>query len=233
MVPFLSKLNISNNSVKSYSSYAQYATMAGETITDFTTVGYKNVDKLIQERMDIFNGFEGSDFTKHLKFEIRECLPEASLRQDKMTMASSIQNRVPFLDNEIVDLFMSMKEDYLVRFIDKSPLNLGTNPFNWMQGKWILKEIISKYFGYDFAYRKKMIMNLDERSMVTDSRFSEYVNSQVLPSMRERGLFDAEKVKNMFCNAKNITSSEFTSMWKAISTETWCQLFIDKKEPTL
>ena len=233
LLPFLSKMNMNGGAVRSYSSYAEYATMAGETITDFTTVGYDNVEGLIQERMDIFNGFEGTDFTKHLKFEIRECLPEASLRQDKMTMASSIQNRVPFVDNELVDLLMTMKEDYLVRFVDCSPLNLDPNPFNWMQGKWILKEIVAKHFGRDFAYRKKMIMNLDERSMITDPKFVDYVHDQVLPGMKDRGLFDYDKVQYMFDNAKTITSKEFTSMWKAISTETWCQLFLDKKQVTL
>lgn len=229
LVPFLSNLNITNNAVKSYKSYAEYATMAGETITDFTTVGYRNVDGLLEERMDIFNKFEGSNLTKHLKFEIRECLPEASLRQDKMTMASSIQNRAPFLDNEIVDLLMTMKEDYLVRFIDKSPINLSDNPFNWMQGKWILKEIVAKHFGRDFAYRKKMIMNLDERGMLNNKNFSDYMYDQVFPGMKNRGLFDVEKLKLMFESVDKISSKEFTSMWKAISTETWCQLFIDKK----
>lgn len=229
LLPFLTKLSITNGAIKSYRSYAEYAVMSGETNTNFTTMGYENVDKLLQERMDIFNSFEGSNFSKHLKFEIRECLPEASLRQDKMTMASSIQNRAPFLDNELADLFMTMREDYLVRFVDKSPLNLSENPFTWMQGKWILKEIVAKNFGYDFAYRKKMIMNLDERSVVTDSRFVDYVNDQIFASMKNRGLFDVEKVKNWFDNAKTISSKDFTSMWRAISTETWCQFSLDKK----
>lgn len=229
LVPFISSMDINNSDIKSYGSYAEYATMAAETCTDFTTLGYNNIEKLLQERMDIYNGFQGSDFTKHLKFEICECLPEASLRQDKMTMASSIQNRVPFLDNDIAELFMTMKEDYLVRFINKSPLNLGNNPFSWMQGKWILKEIVSKHFGYDFAYRKKMIMNLDERGMVLDSRFVEYVHDQVLWGMKNRGLFDFKKIENLFINAKAISTKEFTGMWKAICTETWCQLFIDNK----
>lgn len=230
LVPFLSKLNITGGGVKSYRDHAEYAVMAGETITDFTTLGYNNVQGLVEERMDIYRGFKGSDLTKHLKFEIRECLPEASLRQDKMTMASSIQNRAPFLDNELVDLLMTMNEDYLVRFVGRSPFGLGTNPFNWMQGKWILKEIVAKHFGRDFSYRKKMIMNLNERAMLTGSRFVEYVHDEVLPSMKVRGLFDAELVGRMFDNASDISSKEFTSMWKAISTETWCRLFLDKKE---
>ena len=100
-----------------------------------------------------------------------------------------------------------------------------------MQGKWVLKEIVSKHFGRDFAYRKKMIMNLNERAMLTSPRFIEYVHDRVLPGMRERELFDTVAVEHMFDNADNISSREFTSMWKAISTETWCQLFLDRRSP--
>ena len=230
LVPFLSRLDVSNNAVKSYKDYAEYVVMAGETITDFTTLGYKNIEGLLEERKDIFRGFKGSDLTKHLKFEIRECLPEASLRQDKMTMASSIQNRAPFLDNELVDLLMTMDEEYLVRFVGKSPFSLNANPFNWMQGKWIFKEMVSKHFGRDFAYRKKMIMNLKERDMISSLSFLEYAHDVIFPKMKERGIFDAKMVQEKFDNSENISSKEFTSMWKALSTETWCQLFLDKKQ---
>lgn len=229
MAPFLSKLGVSNNAIKSYKDYAEYAVMSGETITDFTTLGYKNVEDLLEQRKDIFRNFQGSNLTKHLKFEIRDCLPEASLRQDKMTMASSIQNRAPFLDNELVDLLMTMDEEYLVRFVGKSPFSIGTNPFTWMQGKWIFKEIVSKYFGRAFAYRKKMIMNLKEHDMITSPSFIEYAHNVIFPKMKNRGLFDAKAVQKKFDNANNISSKEFTSIWKALSTETWCQLFLDRK----
>ena len=147
----------------------------------------------------------------------------------KIPKLISKSGKITYYPVKLVNQVRTMKEDFMVRFVDNSPLNLGTNPFNWMQGKWILKEIVAKHFGYDFAYRKKMIMNLDEREMVTDSRFVEYVHDQVFPQMAERGLFDVNKVQQMFDNAKTISSKQFTSMWKAISTETWCQLFIDKK----
>ena len=227
LVPFLGRLNITNGSVKSYTSYAEYAVMAGETIIDFTTQGYDGVQRLLEERMDVFRCGAGTDFTKHLKFEMRECLPEAALRQDKMTMASSIQNRMPFLDNELVDHIMTMNEEYLVRFVDSSPLLLGDNPFQWMQGKWIFKEIVAKQFGRDFAYRKKMIMNLDERSMLTSTRFREIFYDKVLPGIKGRGLFDAKQIQQWFEGAGTIPSRQFTSMWKAIATESFCQMFID------
>ncbi|MDE5803267.1 MAG: asparagine synthase (glutamine-hydrolyzing) [Lachnospiraceae bacterium] len=223
--PFLKKMGGSGN-LKSYDSYAHYAVMTDQTITNLVSEGYNGLERLIGEQVDLFNSFTGSDFTKHLKFEITERLPEALLRQDKMTMASSIENRVPLLDNEVVDHVMRLPEDMLVRFASCSPLNLSDNPLEWVQGKYIYKEIVANKFGTDFAYRKKQIMALDKRTMVTSEGFRNYFYDVIYPNMRNRGLLNADKIKNSFENARLITNAEFTSMWRAIALETWCQLFL-------
>ena len=74
-----------------------------------------------------------------------------------------------------------------------------------------------------------MIMNLKEHDMITSPSFIEYAHNVIFPKMKNRGLFDAKAVQKKFDNANNISSKEFTSMWKALSTETWCQLFLDRK----
>ena len=230
LMPFLSELNIQSTKHKSYRSYGEYAALAGETLTGLLTCGTKDAKDLIQERIDLFNGFKGSNLTKHLKFEIAECLPEASLRQEKMTMANSIENRVPLLDNDVVDMLMSLPENMLVRFVSDSPADLPPNPFDWMQGKYILKKIVEKHFGRDFAFRKKAIMNIDDIGVVTSKDFMEYFYSTVYPSMHDRGIVNAEQVKQWYEKISIIKKSEFTMMWRAIALETWCQLFIDKRK---
>lgn len=228
LFPFMSQIKPNNPKYQSYDSYGRYAAMSAETHTGLLTIGHENMaEKLIQERIELFNSFSGSNLDKHLKFEIIECLPEASLRQDKMTMAASIENRVPLLDNDVVDFIMRLPEDMLVRFVDNSPAKLSSDPFSWIQGKYILKEIVAKYFGRDFAYRKKMIMNIDDVKSVSSMQFRTYFSDVIYPKMRERGIVDANKIKNWYDNVEAISKSEFTMMWRAISTETWCQLFID------
>ena len=230
LMPFLSDLNITSTKHRSYSSYGEYAALAGETLTGLLINGADNADDLIQERIDLFNGFQGTNLTKHLKFEIAECLPEACLRQGKMTMANSIENRVPLLDNDIVDALMTLPENMLVRFVSDSPADLPTNPFDWMQGKYILKKIVEKYFGRDFAFRRKAIMNIDDIGVVTSKEFTDYFYSSIYPSMRDRGIVDANRVKQWFENVNHIKKSEFTMMWRAMALETWCELFIDKRK---
>lgn len=230
LVPFLSELNVKSSKHRSYHSYGEYAAMAGETLTGLLTNGVENANDLIQERIDLYNGFEGSALTKHLKFEIAECLPEASFRQGKMTMANSIENRVPLLDNDVVDFLMSLPEDMLVRFVSDSPADLSPNPFEWMQGKFILKKIVEKYFGKEFAFRKKAIMNIDDVGVVTSKDFTDYFYGVIYPSMRDRGIVDAGRIKQWYEKVREIKKSEFTMMWRAMALETWCQLFIDKRD---
>lgn len=226
--PFLQKLKAVEG-LKSYNSYAEYAVMSDQTITNLCSANWTGVKELIQEQVDLFNGFEGSNLTRHLKYEISERLPEGLLRQDKMTMACSIENRVPLLDNEVVDFIMQLPEDMLIRFVNSSPMNLSDNPMEWVQGKCILKELVAKWFGRDFAYRKKQIMALDRRTMVTSKDFKEYFYDAVYPVMKQRGLLDADYIRKLYENIWTISDIDFSSMWRAISTETWCQLFLDKK----
>ncbi len=227
--PFLSQFGTSSRKIKSYKSYAEYAVMTDSTITGFTTKGYTGAQNLIDEQIDIFNHFRGSNFTKQLKFETMCRLPESFMRQDKMSMANSIENRVPLVDNEVVDFIMELPEEMLLRFKKFSPTQLSDNPFEWVQGKFIFKELCAKKFGYDFAYRKKAIMVFDERNMLASDGFRELFYENILPSMQKRDLVDVGYIKSLYENVQKISKNEFNCMWRAVGLETWCQLFLDKK----
>lgn len=53
-------------------------------------------------RLEYFESFSGTDFDKHIKYEISTRMKNLLMRQDKTSMANSIENRVPFLDNEVI-----------------------------------------------------------------------------------------------------------------------------------
>jgi asparagine synthase (glutamine-hydrolysing) len=227
--PFISKIGLDSEYLTSYSSYAEYAVMKDRTLTHQLSLCRTSCEDLIKEQIERFNGFSGSNFTKHIKFEMTQRLPEALLRQDKMTMASSIENRVPLLDNKVVDFVMQLQEDMLLRFVAKSPLELSDNPLSWVSGKYIFKELCAKKFGHDFAYRKKEIMVLDQRKMISSASFREYFYDLVYPNMKNRGILNAEYVRNWYENLYDISDNIFVGMWRAISLETWCQLFLDSE----
>lgn len=227
--PFISKLGASASTLRSYASYAEYCVLTDSTLTNFVSLGWSGLDELIREEIECFERYKGSNFTKHIKYEMSRRLPESLMRQDKMSMANSIENRVPLLDNEVVDFVMRLPEQMLLRFVGPSPLGLSENPLDWAAGKYLLKELCARKFGHDFAYRQKQIMVLDERAMLTSAGFIEYFYDSIYPGMRSRGLLDAELVRSWFDNAATIDIKTFSSMWRAISLETWCRLFLDAR----
>jgi len=227
--PFISRIGAHAGNLTSYDSYAEYAVLTDTTLTNLLSTDWQNLDDLIREQVDIFNGFSGSNFTKHVKFEMTQRLPESLMRQDKMSMANSIENRVPLLDNKVVDFVMQLPEDMLVRFVAPSPLTLSDNPFEWATGKFFLKELCARKFGYDFAYRKKTIMVLDERTMLASSGFRDCFYDSIYPSMKDRGLIEADPVCAWYEAITDISEKTFCSMWRAMSLEIWCQLFLDSR----
>lgn len=225
--PFLSRLNIHTGALKSYDDYAAYEVLSDSTVMGFTLKGYDNTEDLIQREVDNFNKFKGSNFTKHLKYETMYRLPESCMRQDKMTMAASIENRVPLLDNEVVDFIMELPESMLLHFKKGSPLEMGDNPFEWVEGKYIYKELLARKFGYDFVYRKKGIMVFDEKTLLTCKGFKTLFYDKIYPSMKKRDLIDYEYIEKLYNNLVHLNKNEFNLMWRVIGLETWCEQFID------
>lgn len=84
-----------------------------------------------------------ADFFKSMSYlELKQRLPELLLmRVDKMTMATSVEARVPFLDHKIVELALQI------------PTSLKYN--NGIT-KYILKKAAEGILPYDTIYRKKM-----------------------------------------------------------------------------
>ena len=228
--PFLSKLNLKPGLLKSYSSFGEYEIMSDSTATGITISGYDNTTELVAAEIEKFNRFEGSNFTKQLKYETMHRLPESCMRQDKMTMAASIENRVPLLDNDVVDFIMELPENMLIHFKDGSPLDSGDNPFAWSEGKYIYKQLLSRKFGHEFVYRKKGIMVFDDKSVLACNGFQTLFYDKIYPSMKSRGLVDCNKVISLFSNLKNLGRIEFIQMWRVIALETWCELFLDEKD---
>lgn len=231
--PFVKKCRGSNNApggVDAYSTYAEYAVNKDSTVPGALLLKeYNNANVLLEEQIELFNSFSGSNFAKHLKYESFAKLPESFLRQDKMSMANSIENRVPFADNQVADFLMELPEDMLLRFGSVSPVNLSENPFEWVQGKFILKELCAKKFGSDFAYRRKAIMVFDDKQMLSSNGFKEIFYDSIYPGMKHRDLVDVEAVENWFKNVKTLDNASFNNMWRLIGLETWCQLFLDKE----
>ncbi len=176
-----------------------------------------NLENAIESRRSLYKSLEGSPFDRQIKYEIKSYLPDLLVRQDKMSMAHSIENRVPFLDNELVEESFAVPE----RFLMPNKLSGGNT-----EGKYLLKKISADVFGNDFAFRNKMGFGIPIRQFFSSTRFVEYLNDHVLPGIKNRGIFDHQLVSEWLSGVNALDNSEIEAMWLIVAFEIWASLYI-------
>lgn len=178
-----------------------------------------NWSRAIENRRLLYRTLNGSLFDRQVKYEIKTYLPDLLIRQDKMSMAHSIENRVPFLDNEVVNESFSIPEKFLL------PNKISNRN---IEGKYILKKISADFFGYDFAFRNKMGFGIPVREFFSNPKFLEYLNDKVLPGFRRRGIFNYELVSVWISNIKTLKGSEIEALWLIVAFEIWASRYLDR-----
>jgi asparagine synthase (glutamine-hydrolysing) len=168
-------------------------------------------------RILLYQSLSGSLFDRQVKYEMLSYLPDLLIRQDKMSMAHSIENRVPFLDNEVVENSFTIPEKYLL--LKKSPEGYNTE-------KYLLKKMTADIFGNDFAFREKMGFGIPVREFFLNKKFAEYLNDKILPGIRERGLFNNELISDWLSDIQNLRYNELEALWVVVSFEIWASVYL-------
>ncbi len=179
----------------------------------------------IQKREELFNRFSGDEFERHIKYKMMTNLPDLLVRQDKMSMSASIENRVPFLDNDVVNFALNMPKEELLHW-NYTKLLQGKYP---VEGKYMLKKICENIYGSNFTYRRKRGFDLPLAKFLNHKDFKEYFYDELGINMKNRGVISADYTKKLFDNIDNLNKAESQVLWKAINLEIWCGLFVDKK----
>ena len=118
---------------------------------------------------DVFSNHANSldkpeDFINHsLYFEAKTFLHGLFVLEDKLSMAHSLETRVPFMDNDLVDFAMqcpiSLKLNNLGEVVRLNENEIGRKPNTYFQrsndGKQILRDMMSKYIPIDIIESKK------------------------------------------------------------------------------
>jgi asparagine synthase (glutamine-hydrolysing) len=175
-------------------------------------------DQATADRRYLYGSLSGSVFDRQVKYEMLSYMPDLLIRQDKMSMAHSIENRVPFLDNEVVENSFTIPEKYLL--LRKSPEGYNTE-------KYLLKKLTADTFGYDFAFRDKMGFGVPVREFFLNPGFVVYLNDKILPDMKRRGLFNYKLASNWLSDLNRIKYYELDALWVMVSFEIWASIYLN------
>jgi asparagine synthase (glutamine-hydrolysing) len=178
-----------------------------------------NYKKATAQRRAVYDQLTGSVFDKQVKYDMSTYLPDLLTRQDKMSMAHSIENRVPFLDNEVVSHSFTIPAEYLI----KRKVAEGVNT-----EKYLLKKMCAAVFGDDFAFRSKGGFGIPLRGFMTEPLFNNYLRDDILPGVKKRNIINNQKIDAWVNNIQHISSAELTALWVVTSLEIWMKQFIDK-----
>ncbi|MEP6946324.1 MAG: asparagine synthase (glutamine-hydrolyzing) [Acidobacteriota bacterium] len=148
---------------------------------------------------------------KLLYVDTKTYLHELLMKQDQMSMAASIESRVPFLDHKLVEFSAKMPREMKLR---------GSTT------KWILREAMKGILPAEILDRPKMGFPVPVGSWFR-GRFKHIVDEYVLsPRAAERGIFDPEFVRSLVAS-HNAGEDHDERIWALVNFEIWQRRFFD------
>jgi asparagine synthase (glutamine-hydrolysing) len=141
-----------------------------------------------------------------LLFERMAYLHGILIRQDKMSMAASIESRVPILDNEMIDLADSISTDVKIR-------NL--------QPKHLFKLAATQIVPRQIVYKKKVGFGVPMASWLRDSRgMGRYCDFLIESSDRIEGL-NRKKLEGLVKQHQSGAADNDDILWPLINYSLW------------
>ena len=183
----------------------------------------RETTRFMEKRRAIFDAGEGDFISRAQRYELRTGLLDLLRRQDKLTMAHGIENRVPFLDHNLVGLARKLPISCLV----------GLDPRFNRSTKIVLKRTAAKHFGKRFAYRRKIGFRIPLTDAFATPEFESWMRDEILPGIKARGIFDHEAVASFHRPARQATPEDDYSVWRMVTFEVWARRMIDRRAPAV
>jgi asparagine synthase (glutamine-hydrolysing) len=149
-----------------------------------------------------------------LQTDQKTYLVELLMKQDQMSMATSIESRVPFLDHEFVE--------FSTRVPEHMKLRNG-------EGKYIVKKAIEGLVPHDIIYRKKMGFPTPLRQWLMDPKARHLLDllcakDGLLAGYIDRTALDA-LIKRQVSGQEDATDR----IWRLLNLQLWGDMFLTGK----
>ncbi|HEX5704186.1 MAG TPA: asparagine synthase (glutamine-hydrolyzing) [Pyrinomonadaceae bacterium] len=164
------------------------------------------LDHIARERPD-------SDFAARMTYlELKLRLPELLLmRVDKITMATSVEARVPFLDHHLIEYALGLPRDLKVK---------GTT------GKHILKRALEAILPKDLLYKPKRGFGAPAREWFRGPQADELVQLIMSSRMRGRNFFDYKFVEQLADEHRRERQDWSAHLWALLNVSVWYDRWI-------
>ncbi|MDX1523005.1 MAG: asparagine synthase (glutamine-hydrolyzing) [Anaerolineae bacterium] len=175
------------------------------------------------------------DYINHsLYFEAKTFLHGLLLVEDKLSMAHSLETRVPFLDNDLVDFAMKipvrLKLGNLGEVVRLNENELGPKGVKYFQktrdGKLILRQAMSRYIPDEVTQRVKQGFSAPDASWFKGESI-EYVRRRLFG--RQAKIYEFIDRDTMMCLVNEHLEGKQNRrllIWSLLNIEQWCEEFL-------
>jgi asparagine synthase (glutamine-hydrolysing) len=154
----------------------------------------------------------GDLLSRMLYADIKTYLVELLMKQDRMSMAASVESRVPFLDHVLVEFAARIPSRYL---IDK------------LKGKQILKSAVRNLLPASIIDRRKMGFPTPWSAWLSGPKAEWIERLLTEPRSLARGLFKPQAVRQILDEHNTGRRDHTDHVWRLLNLELWHRVFVD------
>lgn len=157
----------------------------------------------------------GEMLQRLLYTDIKTYLVELLMKQDNMSMAASIESRVPFLDHPLVEFATNIPQK----------LQVGG-----LAGKHILKKGMEDLLPHSILYRPKLGFPTPWSRWLAGPQFNGIRDLLLEPRSMERGYFKRAAVERLFEEHRAGYRDNYDRIWRLLNLELWHRACLEKEE---
>lgn len=195
-----------------------------------------NLEKVKEPWTNVLKKYENSNYYNQilLMFQTNhlQCLLD---RLDTMTMANSIEARVPFLDHELIEFINTVPYKFKIKWKSKFSKfkSLFSNNFSYSEkydtNKYLLRKIGEKYLPKKMSEEKKLGFPLPMNEWMRDKRVKEILLDK---KSLERNIFNQKELEK-FLDERHAQDDHYDfngkKIWMMLNFELWMRNNMDQR----
>jgi asparagine synthase (glutamine-hydrolysing) len=167
------------------------------------------------EALGAYGEATGGTLERLSQADLQTYLVELLMKQDQMSMAASLESRVPYLDHEFVEHVAAIPARFKLR--------------GW-RTKAVLRAALKDLVPRDILTRRKMGFPVPVSRWFRD-RFWPVLDEFVLgPRALERGLFNPAFLRHLAEEHRAGTAEHGLRLWLLVNLEIWQRIFVDAED---
>ncbi|MCH7535366.1 MAG: asparagine synthase (glutamine-hydrolyzing) [Bacteroidetes bacterium] len=171
-----------------------------------------------------------------LYFEIKTFLPGLFMVGDKLSMANGLEERFPFMDNDLVEFAQKIPVRHKLGNLRQEIENIDENAVNkkkyreFDDGKKVLREAMTNFIPDRIVNRKKQGFSAPDESWYRGEN-AQYIKDLLL----DKKLYSAEYINKDYIEKivdehMNQKVNHRLLLWSFMNFEWWCRIFLENEE---